>query len=100
MDSAIKSQIMSQKVELPCHEQLSALAIADPVVFEKLRLELIRIVIDGTTERNKQRMLGIQFQVDAMRAIYKSKTSSTVKVYQLMLESLGSLNQAWNDFKL
>jgi hypothetical protein len=99
MNSAIKSQILPQTMKLPSHEQLSALAIADPVAFEQLRLELINSVIDGATERNKSRMLGIQFQVDAIRSLCKSNTSSTVKVYQLMWKSLGSLNQAWGDFQ-
>lgn len=99
MDTTIESAKLPQIIELPTHDILSALAIDDPEAFENLRLEFINRVINSTTERNKTRLLGIQFQVDAIRTSSKSNTGSTVKVYQLMWDSLSNLNDAWNDFK-
>lgn len=89
---------VSQRPELPSHEVLSQLARDDPEAYEALRRELIEGFIKSAPERLKDRLNGIQFQVDSLRYLSRgSALGATVRIYKLMWESFHSLNHNWQD---
>jgi len=88
----------SHTLELPSHEYLSQLARDDPSAYETLRGELIANFIGNAPERLKDRLKGIQFQVDSLRHLSRgSALGATVRIYKLMWKSFHSLNHNWQD---
>jgi len=84
--------------ELPSHEVLSQLARDDPEAYEALRRELVEGFIQSAPERLKDRLNGIQFQVDSLRYLSRgSALGATVRIYKLMWKSFHSLNHNWQD---
>lgn len=82
-------------------DYLSKLYQTDPEKFEELRSLEIKKVIDAASERNKKRLQGLQFQIDAKRKIHKdSPMGSCIAISKMMQESFGNLrfhlNQALN----
>jgi len=73
-------------------DQLVELAAKDPIAFEAYRTEQIEATISSAAPKNQRRLRGIQFQVDAQRSLQNNAVGSCVKVYEMMQESLGSLN--------
>lgn len=88
----------SQTSELPNHEVLSQLARDDPEAYETLRRELVEGFIKRAPARLKDRLNGIQFQVDSLRYLSRgSPLGATVRIYKLMWRSFHSLNHNWQD---
>ncbi len=85
-------------LELPDFDELLTLAQEDPDALEALRQEHVNAIINGADTSHQQRLKGLQFQIDAQRAIHKdSPMGSCMKISQLMHESFaelrGQLNQ-------
>lgn len=80
-------------------EYLSELYKSDPVKFEEIRTQEIEKVIESASDRNKMRLRGLQFQIDAKRAIHKdSPMGSALAVSKMMHESFESLRYHLNQF--
>jgi aryl carrier-like protein len=63
-----------------------------------LRRELIENFIGAAPERLKDRLNGIQCQVDSVRHLSRgSALGATVRIYQLMWQSFRRLNHNWQD---
>lgn len=79
-------------------DQLVELAAKDPIAFEAYRTEQIEATISSADANNQRRLRGLQFQVDAQRSLQGNAMSSCVKVYEMMQESLSSLNDLLQDY--
>ena len=85
--------------QLPPHAELARLARDDPAAYEALRQELIEDLIEGAPEGIKPRLRGIQFRVDGVRRCSRTALGATVKIYKLMWESFGRLNEEMSAFR-
>ncbi|MDN3639764.1 DUF3135 domain-containing protein [Simiduia curdlanivorans] len=74
-------------MKLPNFDQLRTLAECEPEALESLRTELINAVIDQANGETKQRLRGLQFQIDAQRQLHKSPLGACIKISRMMTES-------------
>ena len=80
------------------------LASTDPQKFEQLRHDKISAIIERTTGQRRQRLLGLQWRIDAIRNQHKnSATSACMAISELMWETFEHLSellqaQVENDF--
>jgi len=73
-------------------EDWATLASSDPQKFEQLRLDKISAVIDRTTGHRKRRLLGLQWQIDAIRKLHKdSATAACLAISDIMWETFQQL---------
>ena len=72
----------------------------DPQKFELTRRLYMEKVIETASERNKQRMRGIVFQVDAIRESSNNPIKSCVDITQMMWDSFYQLHQLLNEFDM
>ena len=74
-------------MNLPDFDQLLRLAERQPEALERLRTELINAAIDKAHGETKQRLRGLQFQIDAQRQLHKSPLGACIKISNMMTES-------------
>ena len=73
-------------------EHWAALASSDPQKFEELRKDRISAVINKTSGRRQQRLLGLQWQIDTVRAQHKdSNVAACLAISKLMWETFNEL---------
>ncbi|TQV72143.1 DUF3135 domain-containing protein [Aliikangiella marina] len=70
----------------------------DPQKFELTRRLYMEKVIEMTSERNKRRMRGLVFQVDAIREKSNNPIKSCVDITKMMWDSFYQLHQLLNEF--
>jgi hypothetical protein len=68
------------------------LAEEDPKRFEELRLQMIEQQINASSDSNRNRLRGLQFQIDARRRTAGSAMGSCIQISGMMLDHL------FNDF--
>ena len=71
-------------------EQWVELASSDPEKFEELRQNKISAVINKTSGQRQQRLLGLQWQIDSMRARHKNSSIAACNAISELM---------WNAFK-
>jgi hypothetical protein len=76
---------------LPDFEILLRLAKQDPQALERLRQEHVNTAIESAPEAYRQRLAGLQFQIDGVRRTTKSPMASCIGISKMMHESLNSL---------
>ncbi|MEM7221303.1 MAG: DUF3135 domain-containing protein [Pseudomonadota bacterium] len=77
---------------LPEFDVLVEMARHEPHKLEELRSALIRGVIDGArTPKQQKRLKGLQFRIDAERERSSSPLGATIKLSEMMCESLAQL---------
>jgi len=74
-------------MKLPDFDQLRTLAERQPEALESLRTELINAVINQANGETKQRLRGLQFQIDAQRQLHKNPLGACIKISRMMTES-------------
>ena len=79
---------------IPEFDELVALAKQHPEQYEALRLELCEQLIASAPVYMRQRLQGLQFQIDMERKKSGSSMSACIRLSQLMNESLLKLNAA------
>lgn len=79
-------------------DQLVELAEKDPEGLERYRQQQIKAVIDEAPEYLRQRLEGLQFQIDAQRKIHKSPMGVCIKISQMMHQSFDQLSHVLNQF--
>lgn len=84
-------------LELPSHEVLSQLAQSDPDAYEALRRELIDSFIDSAPPRLTPRLRGLQFRIDGIRRLSRSRLGTTIKIHEMMWQSFLRLNSGLQD---
>ena len=73
-------------------EHWSTLASTDPQKFEELRQDKISAVINRTSGQRRQRLLGLQWQIDTLRARHKeSSVAACLAISELMWETFQQL---------
>ncbi len=80
---------------LPAFEVLLDMARNDPDGLEALRESLTSAVIAGSqNEANRRRLKGLQFQVDMERTKAKTPLAATIRLSELMCQSLAELHRS------
>lgn len=73
-------------------EHWSTLASSDPEKFEELRKDKISNLINGTNGQRQKRLLGLQWQIDAVRTQHKdSSVAACLAISELMWETFQQL---------
>lgn len=79
---------------LPAFDVLLDLARNDPEALEELRRNLTQSVIDAApNEANRRRLRGLQFRVDMERERAKTPLAATIRISELMCQSLAELHR-------
>lgn len=78
-------------MNLPDFDQLLVLSRSDPEELESLRQSQVRELIDRASPEAQQRLRGLQFQIDAQRAIHKNPLGACVKISQMMSSSFHTM---------
>jgi len=81
-------------IELPEFDDLVKMAEKDPAGLEHLRQKITQEVISGAPKHMRERLSGLQFQVDMQRKRQDNPVSTCVTLSSMMNESLGELRQA------
>lgn len=76
---------------LPSFEKMREMAQNDPQALERLRQMHINKLIHQAPEHLRQRLQGLQFQIDATRRLSKNPMSSCLQISKMMHDSLQSL---------
>lgn len=76
---------------LPSFEQLKEMAKTNPDALERLRQEHVRAAIDAAPEQYRQRLEGLQFQIDGQRRVCKNPLSACITISKMMHDSLHRL---------
>lgn len=73
-------------------EHWATLASSDPQKFEELRQKRISAVISGTTGQRQQRLLGLQWKIDTIRAQHKvSSVAACLAISEIMWDTFHHL---------
>ncbi len=75
----------------------SEIARTDPETFETMRTEIIRACIDSAPQDHQQRMRGLQWQIDCLRAQSKNPLSACLKISRMMWDTLQQLGDVSRD---
>ncbi|MGR6872734.1 DUF3135 domain-containing protein [Pseudomonas sp. HK3] len=76
---------------LPSFERMLDMAKNDPEALERLRTEMVRDVINAAPEGYRQRLHGLQFQIDGQRLVSKNPMQACLEISRMMHESLQQL---------
>lgn len=82
--------------DLPEFDQLVELARRDPRRLEALRYDQVRKLIAAAPARQRARLEGLQFRIDAERRRADSPQRACERLSQMMLASFETLRQALN----
>jgi len=76
------------KKPLPNFDRMVEMAKNDPQALERLRLQLVRETINEAPEEYRQRLHGLQFQIDGKRLTSKNPMQACLEISRMMHESL------------
>lgn len=76
---------------LPSFERLREMAEKDPDALERLRQEHVKAAIEAAPEAYRQRLEGLQFQIDGQRRLSNNPMSSCITISKMMHDSLHKL---------
>ena len=93
------------KIQLQLKEKLSnidfdhwsEIARTDPETFEAMRTEIINDCIDNAPRNRQQRLRGLQWQIDCLRAQSSNPLSACIKISQMMWDTLQQLGNVSRD---
>jgi len=93
-----KTQLQQQKEQLDNidFDHWSEVARTDPDMFETMRSEVIAACIDSAPRDRQQRLRGLQWQIDCLRAQSSNPLSACIKISRMMwdtLQQLGDVTQ-------
>lgn len=77
--------------QLPSFERMLEMAKNDPEALERLRQEVVRDAINSAPEAFRQRLHGLQFQIDGQRLLCKSPMQACMEISKMMHDSLHHL---------
>lgn len=81
----------------PSFNELLKLAQEDPEGLEKFRREQVELIITQAPIKNQQRLRGLQFQIDAQRALHpNSPMGACLKISQMMHDSCDDMRNWLN----
>lgn len=83
------------KIRLPAFDVMLDLARNDPDQLENLRKQLTAAVIAGSDcEARKRRLEGLQFRVDMERRRAATPLAATIRISEMMAQSLADLHRS------
>lgn len=85
--------------ELPSFDTLRYLAEHDPDRLERLRRVLTERLISRAPERSKQRLRGLQFEIEARVSIAPNPIAACVALSSMMHTTFGHLARALNNWQ-
>jgi hypothetical protein len=85
--------------ELPNFDTLRYLAEHDPERLERLRRVLTERLIARAPERSKQRLRGLQFEIDARISLAPNPIAACVALSSMMHDTFGHLARALNSWQ-
>jgi hypothetical protein len=78
--------------EYLCFNKLCKLALEDPEALEKFRLQQVELIINRAPIKHQPRLRGLQFQIDAQRALHiNSPMGACLKISRMMHDSFDEL---------
>ncbi|WP_152205006.1 DUF3135 domain-containing protein [Marinobacter changyiensis] len=80
-------------MNMPTFDELRELAQRDPEGFEILRAELIEDCIRQSSGRNRRRLRGLQFVIEARRRIASTPMRALLDIQAMMFDSLLGLQR-------
>ena len=83
----------------PNFDELMKLANEKPELLEAFRQQKINEIIENAPVDMRQRLRGLQFQIDCQRRIHKTPLASCLTISKMMCESLNKLNDVLNGHK-
>lgn len=78
----------------PSFDELKKLAERSPEKLEEFRMREVEAIISQAPERVRQRLRGLQFQVNCQIRLHKSPMGSCIAISKMMHDSLHKLNAA------
>lgn len=78
-------------MSLPDFDQLVELSRTDPEELESIRQSQVQKLIARASPEAQQRLRGLQFQIDAQRAIHKNPLGACVKISEMMSSSFHNM---------
>jgi hypothetical protein len=75
-------------------QKLMELAKNNPEELERLRRQAIEDLINRAPDHIRNRLRGLQFQIDCKRRLHKNPLGACMEISRMMLDSLQSLNMA------
>lgn len=81
--------------QLPDFEVLVEMAKKEPDKLEALRQKMVDEIIDDAADTARQRLMGLQFRIDMVRRKAANPLAATVKITEMMCESLADMNRAF-----
>lgn len=72
----------------------SVLARTDPAAYARRRTALIRVAIESASERNRNRLNGLQFRIDAECSLAHTPLKACLRISSMMWDSFNGLNEA------
>lgn len=85
--------------ELPSFDTLRYLAEHDPERLERLRRVLTERLISRAPERSKQRLRGLQFEIEARVSLAPNPIAACVTLSSMMHDTFGHLAHALNHWQ-
>ena len=76
---------------LPSFETLRKMALENPDALERLRQQHVKAAIESAPAAYRQRLEGLQFQIDAQRRLAKTPVASCLTISKMMHDSLHQL---------
>lgn len=80
----------------PSFDELKNLAERSPEKLEEFRMREVEALINQAPERIKQRLRGLQFQVNCQLKLHKTPMGSCIAISKMMHDSLHKLNAVLN----
>jgi hypothetical protein len=79
-------------------DEWANLARSNPAAFEAKRRQYIEAFINTVPEDKRQRLVGLQWQIDQARRLARSPMASCIAISNMMWQSLERLRQEQNRF--
>jgi len=86
---------MNTDARLPDFDTLSRLYKEDPEAFESYRRHLLRQAVDEAPQRHRPALEELLLCMEANRQRAASPTEAAYGAFQMMRQSVGQLNAAW-----
>lgn len=82
------------KMELPDFDYLKRLADKDPDELERLRQFYCGHLIESAPDRYRNRLKGLQFQIDMIKRKSKNPLHSCIQISKMMMDNCFDMQQA------
>src|SRR5688572_23385188 len=75
-------------------DKLMELAKSNPAELERLRMQEVEKLINNAPEHLRNRLRGLQFQIDCKRKLHPNPLGACIAISRMMMDSLHALSMA------